>query len=249
MAEPQATAPAPAKAAPPKSKIVAGMRRHRRWFSFVGALIVFGTFIVKEGKRDDLKDLTDVIAGAQETYLTRKDILGIGDRLTALTDSSTDPEDQPNTTKRQFDARIQTLKNVISSDILLEKETAELVKKIGYFVGMSEAVSKEMELSEQSSIAIRKLETSPLLHGIVAANAKVPPEIHFKLLDINRSVQIENVTANARSEDTLVRGREYLKHRKDDYDYWNWVAKVLFCVGWGLGLVGRLVGVDGVGDE
>ena len=32
------------------------VRKHKRWLSFLGALIVFDTFIYQEGVRDELKD-------------------------------------------------------------------------------------------------------------------------------------------------------------------------------------------------
>jgi hypothetical protein len=41
--------------------------------TFLGAVIVFSTFIVKEGMREHLKDLSDSINAAQSEYLIRSD--------------------------------------------------------------------------------------------------------------------------------------------------------------------------------
>jgi hypothetical protein len=40
----------------------------------IGALIVFATFVVKDGLREQLKDLTDAINGAQTSFI----IVGLG---------------------------------------------------------------------------------------------------------------------------------------------------------------------------
>ncbi len=48
-------------------------RRHKRALTIVGALIVFATFVVKDGIRDDLKDRLDTINQAETTFNIRQD--------------------------------------------------------------------------------------------------------------------------------------------------------------------------------
>lgn len=59
-----------------KSQVIfrrAFFRRHGKWVSFVGAIIVFLTFVVKEGVRENLKELIASISSAEDTFATRGD--------------------------------------------------------------------------------------------------------------------------------------------------------------------------------
>ena len=42
---------------------------HKRWLSFIGAVVVFATFVLKEGLRDNLKDLVGALENAQNAIL------------------------------------------------------------------------------------------------------------------------------------------------------------------------------------
>jgi hypothetical protein len=47
------------------------VRNHNRLLTFIGAFIVFTTFIVKEAVRDNLKEYTDSIKIAQNMFILR----------------------------------------------------------------------------------------------------------------------------------------------------------------------------------
>lgn len=47
------------------------LKRHGRLLSLVGALLVFVTFVAKEGIREHLKEVTDSIEGAENVFLTQ----------------------------------------------------------------------------------------------------------------------------------------------------------------------------------
>jgi hypothetical protein len=49
------------------------LHRHNRLLTFVGALIVFTTFVVKEGLRERLKDFVDSVGAAESTFMIRGD--------------------------------------------------------------------------------------------------------------------------------------------------------------------------------
>src|ERR1700752_71865 len=72
-----------------------GMRRtngHRydRLLAFAGALIVFLTFVVKEGKRDELKDLTAAIDSAESIFVIRTQMGASNEKLRLLIQSIKD---------------------------------------------------------------------------------------------------------------------------------------------------------------
>jgi hypothetical protein len=60
------------------------LRRHAQVLTFVGALVVFATFIVREEVRENLKDLIASIDSAQSVFSTRRDVAVIADELDVL---------------------------------------------------------------------------------------------------------------------------------------------------------------------
>jgi hypothetical protein len=50
-----------------------GLKTHKRIISFIGALIVFFTFMIKEGLVEKLKDQTSSIDSAEKTFALRSD--------------------------------------------------------------------------------------------------------------------------------------------------------------------------------
>jgi hypothetical protein len=58
--------------------------RHSRLLIFVGALIVFVTFLVKEGLRERLKDLVDSIDTAQSVFVAERENQQMSQRLAEI---------------------------------------------------------------------------------------------------------------------------------------------------------------------
>ena len=47
------------------------IKKHKRWFTFVGAFVVFATFVAKEVVRDNLKDVVSSFENVQTTFALR----------------------------------------------------------------------------------------------------------------------------------------------------------------------------------
>ena len=60
------------------------LRRHSRILTVLGALIVFVTFVVKEGLRDRGKDLLASVESAQTTFVMRSDVEDLRLQLRSL---------------------------------------------------------------------------------------------------------------------------------------------------------------------
>lgn len=69
-----------------KHRVSRFIRRHNRSLTFVGALIVFATFVVKEGFRDHLKGLVKQIDNATSVFVIRQDTERTGLVLKAIED-------------------------------------------------------------------------------------------------------------------------------------------------------------------
>jgi hypothetical protein len=57
------------------------LRRHRRWFPFVGAILLLGTFLVNDALRNESNDLADSLSRAETSFAVREEIQGIVDHL------------------------------------------------------------------------------------------------------------------------------------------------------------------------
>jgi len=60
-----------AKVATIKTDNASWLKRHSRLLSLVGALVVFVTFVAKEGIREHMKEVTDSIEGAENVFLAQ----------------------------------------------------------------------------------------------------------------------------------------------------------------------------------
>jgi hypothetical protein len=60
-----------ANAATAKTDKASWLKRHGRLLSLVGALVVFVTFVAKEGIREHMKEVTDSIQGAENVFLAQ----------------------------------------------------------------------------------------------------------------------------------------------------------------------------------
>ena len=59
------------------------VRRYKWLLTILGTLIVFVSYVLKEGQLEDLKALQAAIRSAKTTVLIRKDIASLGDQLRA----------------------------------------------------------------------------------------------------------------------------------------------------------------------
>ena len=71
------------------------IKKHKRWFTFVGAFVVFATFVAKEVVRDNLKDVVSAFENVQTTFALRDQnvrmttmMTEIRTRVVALNDKS-----------------------------------------------------------------------------------------------------------------------------------------------------------------
>lgn len=57
------------------------LRRHRRWFPFLGSIVLLGTFLVNDALRNESKDLADSVSRAETSFAVRQEMQGIVDHL------------------------------------------------------------------------------------------------------------------------------------------------------------------------
>jgi|HubBroStandDraft_6_1064221.scaffolds.fasta_scaffold1225666_2 hypothetical protein len=74
---------------PHKKEHPTGLRKHSRLLTFIGALIVFTTFIVKEGMREHLKSVGDSLEIGDYMFALREDNARTYSTLLNVVDATT----------------------------------------------------------------------------------------------------------------------------------------------------------------
>lgn len=226
---------------------------HSRLLIFVGALIVFVTYVVKEGLRDRLRDLVTSTDAAQSVFLGERENQRISQRLAEV-----------------FRVSVLTYDNM-HSPAPKPGETYPLTMStvISHFQAASDA---EDRLENQLSAVERLLKTMPKDHNRSATlddlheqfKAVKEADEHFRNTpyspdklqeNLNASVGLEHEawnteTAIQKFATVILKDSETVKKRYEIYfEIATWSSYLLYSLGWGLGLIGKLFGADGVGGD
>jgi len=257
--ESQSAAEKPPTVPPPKKKsfrLVRLLRRRHRLLMFIGALIVFGTFVLKDALREQLKDLVDSISGSENLFLLRGDsaqIMRSFDALNAKMDA-----------ERFFDEPAKS--RLVASPTLVELSIWHLEPSVNrdkatldYASAMLEKLPKRDTRDIIAKIDAARSNLNLYSHGVTDLASKVWT-IHSKddpasvavlrqastLADDQANIYLE---ISHTEEAVLDRAREKAQYYERRYMVYTWISYVLYGIGWLLGLAGRLVGVEGVGDS
>jgi len=243
MAESQATAPA--RTPQPKQT---GLRRHHRTLTFVGAIIVFFTFVVKEGLREQLKGLVDSIEYAESVYLIRGDVDDLRTRVIAIGTQLDLSQPLTLAQKGKDFSSIQYDDNYILRDDSSAVEL-EIMSRLSDKVGNS-TVSKTIEevkkrrheladyQSEANGLRTSDADEQEVKKMIAVARSHIDTE--------SRSIEIE---ISKVAELVAQESRKAKDEAERRYKIATWASYSLYTLGWGLGLVGRLAGVNAGGDD
>jgi hypothetical protein len=238
------------------------MKRHSRLISFLGALIVFITFIVKEGLADRWKEDASTLNAAEAAYSIRNDLAHI----------------LVNVTRPRFENDIESRVSILDfphSDHSVEtdvkfREFATQVLKVGMEMNTPrDQIAKigdllerfpheradEDELIHCREIYKTQMETFSALKkllGIVMDWGADPPTeqsekealqrastlfvLRFDLIALNLRIDKLQTKVLAEAETTRKRNETWATRA------W-WIAAVLYTLGWGLAVVGRLYDV------
>lgn len=246
-------------------------RQHSRVITFLGAVIVFATFVVKDGFRENLKNLTDSIDSAESVFLIRSDL----EDIKLHTGRSVAPRgDNPG----MFDYAVQDIEHSRKTfdDIAYQLDNiARLIKKLPDQSSQIKFASTWREERQETVIT----QSGPITGGNVfvqeesktlAEHWQKPQQRLTRLRqEENRIRRIMNPDHKhdeeaARAAAELSGDSAYLLHvteafgravldvamkAKDDhersYKMYTYIGYLLYGVGSALGLVGILFGVPG----
>jgi hypothetical protein len=203
-------------------------RRRRRWalhirrdrfLTLFGSLIVFVTFVTKEGISDSLKDLVSSVENAHNLFTIREDIAFIAHKPQAQTDSgptSAELKDYIELWQRQSESIVS-----ITSDLAKSLRDQKSIQEDG-----NKIAGNIWEI--ENALANAKGSTEPERFGEI------------------KKVYDRALSNYALANQLRVRVIEEANHLKEGREKWykiaKWSSYVLFTIGWGLTFYGQLSG-------
>jgi hypothetical protein len=198
------------------------MRNRNRLLTYVGAFIVFGTFVVKDGLREHLRDAAGSISAASNVFAIRED--NIETRL-ELADLKKNLADKDAANRSWSDVRV------------VQTKSQQMYYSLGAVAYLIETTHDEEDVPR---ITVLDQELTKIRFGSLDLNMSPSTVSALSLSASALELQL------AQFEDEVMQhARLKLQRKQELYDIFTWVSYVLYAIGWGLGLVGKLYGVDG----
>jgi hypothetical protein len=236
---------------------------------FVGAFIVFVTFVTKEGIREDLKDTTEVIAATRRNFIEAHEHRQILDEVETVKTTLFDTRAsvlQGGKKSDWDDVRIDT-----QGDIAWVNSISQSVETLNAFVQQLELnrdrrtwwewlSRRDMKLNvklKEDLLELQKSQKDLEKSLDERTSANVPdlcewfePDVCHWDVGMFRARQIPFVfgasdqerKASALEAMALGLAESQKEEKERETIRATWAGRVLFAFGWGLGLVGRLYG-------
>jgi hypothetical protein len=230
------------------------LRRKHHLLTFVGALIVFLTFVIKEGLGDRWNRLAEAIDTAQYIYSVRADTSRENQRFQLLLREIQETEGLVRSHGKSFpngeEVLLQNMRDAESGN----NEVGTALATLNILVGKLPAqdgnrlrlaeLSRRVEEVQQETLEVVRLATPAGLRG-------TPGEIERQVKQsISQAVDLEEplfLKLGKLREDSdalmanVLRDAEHVREQNSARSTaaW-WVSAALFALGWGLGLLGKL---------
>jgi hypothetical protein len=186
---------------------------------YLGAFIVFLTFIVKEGLREHLKDAAGSISAANDVFAIRED----------------------NMETRLELGELKAVDHSWSDIRLVQTKSQQMYYSLGAVAYLIETTNDEEDVPRIKAL---DQELTKIRFGSLDLNIS-PSTINGLTVS---AFALELKIAQF-EDDVMRRARINLQQKRALYDMSTWVSYGLYTIGWGLGLVGKLYGVPTAGDE
>jgi hypothetical protein len=251
----------------PKQESKSFFKRHQQLFSFVGALIVFVTFVIKDNLREKWKGNAEALDSAKTFFALRDDltnVTGLVENIRNMVIVQNAPKDshQPSANKMQRD--IEGMVNAIRNDLgTLEDSDPYFDRDMTVLSGLIEHLpdpGPDMTMFLPIKDSRNRWRTSvrsllPKLQEFLPFAGQVVSKMQYPADSMTRLNELENEVLSIAKEgnDINLRAlllRKQVIQRADDLETQNkhyaeiakWLSIALYVLGWGLGLVGKLSG-------
>jgi len=221
------------------------LRKWHRVTAFLGATIVLATFLVKDEKRDSIKDEIEKVENARATYLIRE---GEGDSLVRMANIQTALEGSaapPKITDKELRDAIEGFNRQLAWawERVLPKETD--ADNLVRFANSVPDVPKDLKeqtagLSESVKTLAKRIDADIVWR----TNEHTAKDFSAESEEISKM----NVTLEGKYDDSKIRLKELadsaITTREDQLRLWTHGSNILFVLGWIVGLTGKTFGFE-----
>jgi hypothetical protein len=254
------------------ARVVLFVRSPNHWLPLLGALIVFLTFVVKEGLHDSWKATADAITAAQYAYAIRIDNIAIQEELRDNSKNLTlfVGQQQPGGPDRFAQAKsvLNDCSNILRStgqvasttELLLSvlPENDPLKKRYNDFAA---EVGKVDQLLSDLGVEETRVELDANLVNLPSTPGQEnDPKKRSEQVEAARDAFINKVSrlnyfefenyenrGNLLLADLIDRCEAIRSRDERDAGYAWWISAFLFALGWSLGVLGKMYGVPDAG--
>jgi hypothetical protein len=214
------------------------LQGHRRLLLFVGASITLVTFVVKDEIRQDLKDLADSIDSAENVFMIRSD-------------------------SRDIMEQIMWVQQLIKE----QGPRRSVLPPIAYFRSLSAGLNSSVhllakvphgeELDERAAVILLKRNKwmdqslpplSPIAERPIPRDSAADAAEESRALESWKEVFFLNGEVQQFGVEVLELAHKVEAQQEHRYRVSKYVSYFLYPLGWLIGLLGTLVGVEGLRD-
>jgi hypothetical protein len=221
--------------------------KHGRLLTILGALIVFVTFLVKEGKRDELKELVQSLDAAQSLFEIRQENHDISRDVAELLGRIPGPVKL----ERKFPA-VEEIEEMIgrhsfhyTSSLSNLRELLAKFPNPADLAALNSLQERADSLDANRKDAMTAIEDAKPIPGGLLRNALVLMAVPIALGEhlLSQDEQLES-DITAFTKGALKHADEFKAKQERIYKSYTWLSYLLYFVGWTLGLIGKLFGRD-----
>jgi len=207
--------------------------RHDRFFTLLGTVIIFFTFIAKEGFSDKLKDSVSSMEAAESLAILRRDI------AFGQTNSKPLPNPQP--------GRNPTRQESLGDIEVWKLEGQSLAELAGY---QAMSLPDSDTLVRQAKELLSRFEVIDSTYRKVNVPVKPPhseTHVEWPIQQLYDDAMKAYDNASDFRDQVSITARTLRRERERNYTIWKWASYFLFTLGWLLTFYGQLSDKKGDG--
>jgi hypothetical protein len=207
-------------------------------------VIVFVTFILKEGKRDQLKDFVGSLDMAENMFVLRQESQFAESRIADLSRSVTE-------------LFVESHKSKPDAEWFEEKLNNELQLVQVNLVGLANRINSMEQILARAPNHQDEQDLHPIKEAVSESYDKWShfhkvhdsrPQSILDLRQLDIAVAVLSLNISQLEGKVLDHARERRATEEEHYKWATWASYVFYTLGLGLGLIARIYGVEGVGD-
>jgi hypothetical protein len=228
-------------------------KRHSRIATFVGTFIVFATFVVKDIFQERAKDLNDALASAQSSYtlLGRFDqedvtLRNLGIAFT-LIEEKVMPATVPKVSFKGVSPILQAATNLSEFQRARIENLRTLLEKFPIGTrnqAVLEIITREMNDYDRRRANVESMEERYEGRSAIKDLSELKANIGEGVADLSQAERHLDYGVSSFCKTILEAAHNEQLKREKAYRNWIHFSYGLYCLGWTLGLLGKIYGVD-----